>query len=102
MNKLKEYSKHVLSSMIVLWFIGAAYGGVIVLSELLIVLIGGIEYSMVVTVHLPELLAYIGAPMTGGIVGYLIKTALENREKIIRRYEVPPSEPIVNTNPDEP
>ena len=34
------------------------------------------------TVSIGEVLAYIGAPMTGGIVGYLVKSAIENKEKI--------------------
>lgn len=105
LNKLKEYSKQILSLMVAVWFAGAAFGGVVVIIELLVLLIGGAEYSMVVTVHLPELLAYIGAPMTGGIIGYLIKSALENREKI-KNDNSPVAEtiiePITNENPDEP
>ena len=34
------------------------------------------------TVNLSDLLVYIGAPMTGGIVTYLLKSAYENKEKI--------------------
>ena len=34
------------------------------------------------TVNLSDLLLYIGAPMTGGIVTYLLKSAYENKEKI--------------------
>ena len=33
------------------------------------------------TVGLGEVLAYIGAPMTGGIVSYMIKSALEDKCK---------------------
>lgn len=99
MKNLKEYSKQVLALMIALWFIGAIFGGVVIIVELVATLIGSGEYSMALTVHLPELLTYIGAPMTGGIIGYLIKSAMENREKI-KKDDPPVSYP--NENPDEP
>lgn len=35
-------------------------------------------------VPLSDYLMYIGAPMTGGIVSYMLKSAFENREKIRR------------------
>ena len=35
---------------------------------------------------LDGLLTYIGAPMGCGVVGYLIKSAMENREKIKQEY----------------
>ena len=35
-------------------------------------------------VPLADYLMYIGAPMTGGIVSYMLKSAFENREKIRR------------------
>ena len=101
MKNLKEYSKKVLALMIALWFLGAAFGAVVIIIELIATLIGTGEYSMALTVHLPELLTYIGAPMTGGIIGYLIKSAMENREKI-KKNDVCQGEPIPNENPDEP
>lgn len=78
----REYSKRTLNQMIVLWFIGAAFGAVVIVVELIATLMGVDGYAAAITIHLPELLAYIGAPITGGVVGYLIKSALENREKI--------------------
>ena len=103
MRNHKEYSKRILALMVALWFIGAVFGAVIVIVELLTVLIGGGDYLMTVTVHLPELLTYIGAPMTGGIIGYLIKSAMENREKIKKHDEpLTPTPAIHNDNPDEP
>jgi len=72
-RRKREYSKIVIAAIIVLWFVGTVYGGVIVAAQ---VISGGY------TVSLDGLLTYIGAPMTGGIVGYLIKSAMENREKI--------------------
>lgn len=100
MKNLKEYSKQVLALMIALWFIGAIFGGVVIIVELVATLIGSGEYSMALTVHLPELLAYIGAPMTGGIIGYLIKSAMENREKIKKNDSTELE--YQNNNPDEP
>lgn len=81
MKNTKEYSKRIISRMIILWFIGAAFGASVVAVEIVATFAGLGEYTAV-TVHLPELLAYIGAPITGGIVGYLIKSAMENKEKI--------------------
>ena len=68
-RKRREFSKRVIIAMIALWFLGALYGGVTVL-------IGG--YG------LEALLSYIGEPMSAGIIGYLLKSAFENREKIRR------------------
>lgn len=68
-----EYSKRILSAMIALWFAGALFGGVIVTVQ-------AVRDSYYIP--LDALLSYIGYPMGGGIIGYLIKSALENREKI--------------------
>lgn len=82
MKKAREYSKKVISAMIIMWFLGAVFGAVVIIVELIAALGGNDSYTYSLTVHLPELLAYLGAPVTGGIVGYLIKSATENREKI--------------------
>lgn len=66
-KKVREFSKKVIVAMTALWFSGAAFGGVIVWRN---------GYG------LEALLEYIGAPMVGGIIGYMAKAALENREKI--------------------
>lgn len=79
MKRLTEYSKRVIHLMIVLWFIGTGFGAAVVLAELITVLTGDSVYT---TVHLPELLNYISTPMSCGIIGYLLKAAFENREKI--------------------
>ena len=84
MKNVKEYSKKIINLMIVLWFIGAAYGAVVIAVELVASLSC---QSAIITVHLPEWLAYIGAPITSGIVGYLIKSAMENKEKIRAAHE---------------
>lgn len=72
-KKKREYSKAVLAAMIVLWFIGAVIGSFTVLWQL---------FTGAYAVQLDSLLNYIGMPMSGGIVTYMIKSALENREKI--------------------
>ena len=59
--------------MIILWFFGAVFGFLTVSVQVL---------RADVTVSLSDLLLYIGAPMTGGIVSYMLKSAAENREKI--------------------
>ena len=58
--------------MMILWFIGAIFGFVVCTVQLI----------RVEPVSLYDLFAYIGAPVTGGIVSYMIKTAFENKEKI--------------------
>lgn len=78
---MKNFSKTVVRWMIVLWFIGAVIGTLVVVAELAVVLFDS-DYSGIVTVHLPELLNYIGIPMSCAIAGYLAKSAFENREKI--------------------
>lgn len=82
MEDLKEYSKRKINAMLVLWFCGAVFGAAVVVVELVASLVVRDSYGTSVTIHLPELLAYIGAPVGGGIVVYLLKSAFENREKI--------------------
>ena len=68
---IREFSKRCLAAMIVLWFIGAVFGFTVVTVQV-------VRADMVVS--LAEVLAYIGAPMTGGIVSYMIKSAWEKRK----------------------
>lgn len=72
-RKFVEFSKRALLAMIALWFVGAAVMFVVVLVQL----IRG-DYM----VNTGDLTMYISAPMTGGILGYMLKSATENREKI--------------------
>lgn len=72
-KKKREYSKAAITAMIVLWFVGAVFGMAVVVWQLV---------AAAYTVNIGDVLMYIGAPMTGGIVGYLVKSAVENREKI--------------------
>ena len=79
---MKEYSKRIIKAMVALWFCGAVFGAAVIVVELVATLSGVGGYSMGVAIHLPELLTYIGAPVGTGILGYLLKSAFENREKI--------------------
>lgn len=77
MRKIKQYSKRVVTAMIIAWFVGIAFG------------MGVIVWQMIRApdaVSLDSLLTYIGAPMGCGIAGYLAKSAFENREKIKAQY----------------
>lgn len=74
---IKQYSKRVVTAMIVAWFVGIAFG------------MGVIVWQMIRApdaVSLDSLLTYIGAPMGCGITGYLAKSAFENKEKIKAQY----------------
>ena len=77
-KKITEFSKRTIIALIVMWFIGALDGIIVVAIQT----IRG-DYN----VALSDLLLYIGAPMTGGIVAYLLKSAYENKEKIRRGGE---------------
>ena len=68
---LQEFSKKCLAAMILLWFFGALFGFIVVAVQV-------VRGDM--TVGLSDVLLYIGAPMTGGIVSYMIKSAWEKRK----------------------
>lgn len=70
---LAEFSKRVVAALIIVWFAGVLLGTAVVAVQTL-------RGDM--TVNLSDLLLYIGAPMTGGIVTYLLKSAYENKAKI--------------------
>lgn len=72
---MQEYSKRCIAAMIVLWFLIAIFAVGVVVYQLLHTY--SPEY-----VTMDSLLNYVGIPMTGGIVGYLIKSAVENKQKI--------------------
>lgn len=69
----KEFSKKALTAIIILWFVGAAFG----IATVCVQLYRGTEY-----ISLSDVLLYIGAPMTGGVIAYMIKSATENKQKI--------------------
>ena len=80
---LAEFSKRVVAALIIVWFIGALIGVAVVAVQTL-------RGDM--TVNLSDLLLYIGAPMTGGIVSYMLKSAYENKEKIRKEVHSDESE----------
>lgn len=65
--KIREFSQCTVMLMVILWFAGALYGGIIVWRS---------GYG------LESLLSYIDTPMSVGILGYMLKAGFENREKI--------------------
>lgn len=67
-----EYSKRKLNAIIWLWFAGAAYGMVFLTVQMILA---------PESASLDALLTYIGAPMGCGITAYLIKSAMENKNK---------------------
>lgn len=77
MRKIKQYSKRVVTAMIVAWFVGIAFGMAVIIWQMI---------RAPDAVSLDGLLTYIGAPMGCGIAGYLAKSAFENREKIKAKY----------------
>ena len=89
---MQEYSKRCIAAMIVLWFLIALFAVGVVVYQLLHTY--SPEY-----VTIDSLLNYVGVPMTGGIVGYLIKSAIENKQKIKNgtdeTSEIKVEEPIV-------
>lgn len=68
-----RFSKKCLAAMIILWFIGAAFGFAVVTVQT-------VRGDM--TISLNDVLLYIGAPMTGGVVSYMIKSAIEDNKKV--------------------
>lgn len=73
MNNHGKFSKRVITAMIILFFAGALFGGSVIIYQLI---------HNPEIVNLDSFLNYLGLPIGGGVVGYLIKSALENRKKI--------------------
>lgn len=74
MKRKTEFSKRILAAIAVFWLLGAVLGGVL---SVWAAAAGNFA-------PLDSVLTYIGAPMAGGVVGYMIKSAGENKEKIRR------------------
>lgn len=70
-KKYVQFSKRCLAAMTVLWFVGALFGFFAV----------AVQVARSDMAALGDLLVYIGAPMTGGIVSYMIKSALEKKQE---------------------
>ena len=80
---VKEYSKKIIRLMVLLWFIGAVFGMAVVITQLCT----GAYY-----ISLDAIMNYIGLPVGGGIVSYMLKSAYENKEKIKNSGLKPPEE----------
>ena len=72
-HRTREYSKRLLTGLVAAWFAGLVYGMVFCLLQ---------WRATPDNTAIAELLTYIGAPMSSGVVGYLIKSAMENRIKL--------------------
>lgn len=72
MRKMKEFSKKIVVSMTVLWFVCAVFAMFVVVFE---------------PTLLESLLSFVGMPVGSAIVSYLVKSAFENREKIKNEKE---------------
>lgn len=77
-KKRQEFSKKFIAVVCLLWIAGALFGAVVVWRQ---------------PEQLSYLLDYIGAPMVSGIIGYMAKAALENREKIRKDTAAEPDTP---------
>lgn len=94
MTKFKvQTSKLALWCLIALWFVGAALGMAIVIIQVSYNMKNGIGLDIT---SLDSVLNYIGVPMTGGVLGYLIKSALENTKKIDNGYKYGIPDPFAN------
>lgn len=89
--KTTEYSKKALTAIIKMWFVGAVFG----------MLFAVVQLSVAPeSAEISGLLTYIGTPMSCGIISYLIKSAVENKEKI-RKSEQNPTEEVVEPHDGE-
>lgn len=76
-----SFSKWVIKAMIAVWFSGAAFGAGVVIVQLISMFVSDNGYAPV-AINIADLLNYIGLPVSGAIIGYLAKSAFENKEKI--------------------
>lgn len=72
-NAKKEFSKLAIIALTSLWITSGTVG--LILNVVCFILYGELE-------GLEALYSFIGTPMSCGLVGYFIKAAVENREKI--------------------
>lgn len=77
-NNHGRFSKRVIIAMTILWFITAIYGMIIE---------GVLIFTAPEIINLEPLFAFVGYPMTGGLVFYFCKSAFENGKKIVNLSE---------------
>ena len=73
----RQYSKRLITFIFVVWTIGAFVGAVYEFLRLI--------YSPD-TATMDSFYVYLAAPMTGGVVSYLIANTLLNKEKVRQNY----------------
>ena len=86
MKKITEFSKKFIFIAALVWIIGAGFGGIVIIIQLIAVLTNPYSTMMV---DLSSYLTYLAVPLSCGIVGYMAKAAFENREKIKQGYIAP-------------
>lgn len=79
--RLPTVSKRIVVALVILWFIGAIYGMIYCLVELILS-----AFVDSYTVHFGDLLAYIGGPVSGFLIGYLAKSAFETKESMKHKF----------------
>lgn len=67
-----RFSKKCITAMIVLWFVAAVTCVCVVVTQL-------VRGDM--TVNTSDLVTCVGMPLTGGVLGYMIKSAVEDNSK---------------------
>lgn len=80
-EKEPQYSKRALTRITNMWIFVCWYGVIFEAVKLIVQLI---RCPDMVTATLSDLYLYTGAPLTGGVLGYMIKSALE--EDKIQKY----------------
>ncbi len=83
-NNHGRFSKRVITAIVVFWFVVGIWGMFIITYQL---------FTTPELINLEVILGgYVGAPMGYGLVGYFVKSALENRKKIEKSSELDGSE----------
>ena len=77
-KSFKRFSKKCLTAMIALWFVAA-------LVCIAVTLVQTVRGDM--TVNTGDLVTIVGIPMTGGVLGYMIKSAVEDNRKKENTYD---------------
>ena len=71
-RKFRRFSKKCITAMIILWFVAAIT---------CVVVVGVQLYRGDMSVNTSDLVTCVGLPLTGGILGYMLKSAFEDNKK---------------------
>lgn len=74
----KRFSKKCITAMVVLWFIA-------VFVCIAVVAVQTVRGDM--SINTGDLVTVVGIPMTGGVLGYMIKSAIEDNRKKENTHE---------------